>query len=698
MTRRRPALLAAVLVALVGALGPGVAAPALAASPGLTIVGDARYDVDPDHGAVHVSVKMTAVNHLSDTKTRLYYFDRAYLAVPPNTTGFRIVGAGGPKVRVAASKPDHTLLRIDFGARLGSKATRGLQLTFDIRDPGGEPMRDTRIGTSLVTFGAWAYASEGTPGGSVTVVFPPGYSIDARSDQLGEPTTDAAGRTVYASGRLAQPLAFFAYFVADKPSAFTTSTRTVDVGGRPLDVTIRAWPDDPAWAERTGDLVEQGVPWLSSMIGLPWVTAQPFVVSEAINSSGAPFAGRYDPDAATIEIAYYADPLVVLHETAHAWFDGGLLADRWANEGFATLYAVGAAHSLGIDAGLPAITPERQAAGVPLNAWAPVGENEPTTEDYGYAASAELARLVAERAGPTGLASIWQAAHDGVAAYQPAGLRDRDGGSAMPGSMMAGEPAGSDAAPTEMADGPPDWRGLLDLLEDRTGKKYDDLWRTWVVRHEEASLLDARAEARRQYDAVVQRAGEWRLPEVVRQAMRAWQFDQATELLTAADRALDDRDEVQAKASAAGLALPSTLEAAFEGDRGFAAASAEAEAELAAIRAYDQAAAARPVDPGAVEQIGLWGTTPAVDIEQAKAAFVAGDLRGSVDASAAAYVAWDGARDAGRNRVMTILAAAIAALVAVAFVVNGIRGVAARRASSRNRRAGTTGPAARPSD
>jgi hypothetical protein len=47
---------------------------------------------------------------------------------------------------------------------------------------------------------------------------------------------------------------------------------------------------------------------------------------------------------------------------------------------------------------------------------------------------------------------------------------------------------------------------------------------------------------------------------------------------------------------------------------------------------------------------------------------------------------------------MSILAAAIAAFVAVAFVVNGVRGVAARRSSSRNRRAGTAGPAARPSD
>jgi hypothetical protein len=263
--------------------------------------------------------------------------------------------------------------------------------------------------------------------------------------------------------------------------------------------------------------------------------------------------------------------------------------------------------------------------------------------------------------------------------------------------MATGHPATSDVAQTEMGAAAPDWRGLLDLLEDRTGKKYDDLWRAWVVRHEEASLLDARAAARRQYDEVVSRAGEWQLPPIVRQAMRAWQFDQATELLTAADHALDDRDEVFAKASAADLVVPRAFESAFEGDRGFAAASAEAEAELAAIRAYQQAMAVREEDPGLVEQIGLWGVEPEIDIARAASAFSAGELRESVEASAAAFSAWDGARDAGRNRVMSILAAAIAAFVAVAFVVNGIRGMAHRR-TARSAARGARRPHATPTD
>jgi hypothetical protein len=690
MTGRRATLVVALMAALAGALAPVSAAPARAATPSLTIVSDAIYVVDPDNAAVHVTVNLNALNHLKDTKTRLYFFDRAYLAVPPNTSNFKISARDTkPAVTVAASKADHTLLRIDFGRRLPSGSSRGMSLSFDIIDPGGEPTRTTRIGPSLVAFGAWAYASESTPGSTVTVVFPPDYTIDARSDLIGEPTNDADGRTIFKTAKLAQPLSFFAYFVADKPSAFVESTQTVTIAGRPLDVTIRAWPDDPAWAERTGALVAQGVPVLAESIGLPWVASRPFVVAEAVSQTGSAYAGRYDPEDATVEIAYYADPLVTLHEAAHAWFDGGLLADRWANEGFASWYALDAARKLGMEVAPAGLTPEQQAARIPLNAWGPLGQNDAPTEDVGYAASAELARLIAERAGPDGLAGVWQAARDGVAAYQPAGLETPS--ASMPGTMTAGQPAGSDAAPIEMGAAPPDWRGLLDLLEDETGQKYDDLWRAYVVRHEEATLLDLRASARRQYDDVVARAGEWQLPPIVRQAMRAWQFDQASELLAAADHTLDDRDQVFAKASAADLVVPRALEAAFEGDRGFAAASAEAEAELAAIRAYAQAMATREVDPGIVEQIGLWGVEPDADIARAAAAFSSGELRDSVEASSAAFSAWDGAREAGRNRVMSILAAAIAAFVAVAFVVNGIRGMAGRRNARARRVTGHEG-------
>jgi len=42
-------------------------------------------------------------------------------------------------------------------------------------------------------------------------------------------------------------------------------------------VTIRAWPDDPAWAERTAGIVEKGIPVLADAIGLRWTAERPFI-------------------------------------------------------------------------------------------------------------------------------------------------------------------------------------------------------------------------------------------------------------------------------------------------------------------------------------------------------------------------------------------------------------------------------------
>jgi hypothetical protein len=690
MSRQAFGRLVLVIVLALGLL-PATAQPALAAAPSLTLTSDTRYDVDPEAGLVHVSVGLTAVNHLKDTKTRQYYFDRAFLAVQPGTANFAISAASGtPTVKVASAKADHTLLQIDFGRRLPAGSSRTFTLTFDITDPGGAPTRDVRIGPSLVSFSAWAFASPETPGGSVAVVFPAEYSIEVQSDQLGEPTTDGEGRTIYASGRLADPLTFFAYFVADRPASYVASNLSIDVGGDTVPIVIRSWPDDPAWATRVTGLVERGLPILAGEIGLPWFAEKPLAIAESISRSAEGYSGRYDPATGRIDIAYYAGSFVVLHEIAHAWFDGNLLAERWANEGFASWYALQAAATIEEPVTAPTLTPELAAHRVQLNDWAISDGGDSATDAYGYAASAELALLIAERAGPSGLASVWEAARERVAAYQPAGLDPGAGGAAMPGPVPG---AGSDVANAERTTEPPDWRGLLDLLEDRTGERYDDLWRTWVVRPEEAGLLTLRATTRREYADVVGRAGEWRLPAVVRQAMRAWQFDEASELLGAADLALDDRDSVASAASAAGLEVPRSLEAAFESDAGFAAAAAEADAQLATIEAYESARDARPAEPTPIEQVGLWWATPDRDVERAAEAFGSGDLRASVEASSAAFQAWTGADETGRSRIATIIGAIVAALIAVWLVISAIRGIwrtgssrAARLREARRRR------------
>ena len=664
--------IAPLLLTLAGLIAPGLAPVARAAATDLTLTTQTRYDVQPDQARVHVTAAVTAVNHLANTKTRLYYFDKAYLAVQSGAAGFKISGPGGPSVHVAAHTADHNLLRIDFGTRLPAGATRTWTLTFDLVDTGGAPTRQLRVGASLVTFPAWSFASRSASGGSVTVSFPAGYKVDVQAAGLRAPTTDATGQIVYETGQLSQPLAFFAYFVADKPTDFHETTRSITVSGQPLSLALRAWPDDPAWAKRIGDLLDKGLPALGDAIALPWRNNGPLVVAEAISRSTSGYSGLYDPTSGRIEIAYYAGPFVALHEVAHAWFDGSLLADRWANEGFASLYAIRAGQAIGVKVAADPLTAKLTAVGIPLNAWGPAGSGDPLVEDYGYAASAELARLVAARAGDPALTQVWQAASHGLPAYQPPGLD-------------TGSVAGTTGAPlgAETGAAPPDWRGLLDLLEEKTGHPFDDLWRTWVLRPAELHLLDQRVTARTRYQAVVTRAGTWALPVVVRQAMRAWQFDTATQLLDAADRALDDRDTVTKAATAAGLTVPPTLRAAFEGGSGFAGMTAETDAEVATIGAYQTATAARPPQLDLIQQIGLLDAAPEADLARAKTAFADGKLRDSVVASSSAQAVGLEARDLGQKRLLSIVAAIIAAALGLGFLFLSVRRRARRRARRR---------------
>ncbi|MFL5679060.1 MAG: hypothetical protein ACJ77B_00495 [Chloroflexota bacterium] len=669
LLRHTVAALLALLVATGLVAAPPLARETRAATPDLTLVGDARYDVDPEHRRVHVTVDLVATNRLHDTATKRYYFDRAFLPVLPGTTGFRLSSSsGGGSVTVTRRRTDYSLLQLNFGQRIFSGTSARFQLRFALPDAGGAATRDVRIGPSLVSFPAWAYATPSTSGGSVTVSFPTGYTIDIASGSLPKPTT-TGGRVVYRSGTLTNPLEFFAFFVADKPGSYAETKTSAKVNGTTAPLAIRAWPDDPEWGKRVSALFRRGLPVIGQLVGLPWSRPQGLVVQEGVSRTTGGYAGLFDPREGRVEVAYYADDFVILHEASHAWFNGALLADRWANEAFASYYALAAAGKLDEKVTSPKLNDTLRKSKIQLNAWGAVGREASATEDYAYAASLTLATELAKRAGQDGLRDVWSAAANAVAPYQPPAAA-----------------AGAAATAPEKASGVPDWRGLLDLLEDKTGKKYDDLWREWVVKDTEKPLLDARRAALDDYAAVIAETGTWQLPRVVRDDLRAWQFDDAKALLAEARQVLDRRAGLEHDAAAAGVKLPATLETAFETGTSFAAATAAADAEAAAIRTLDAATAAKPHDIGPVAQIGLIGATPEADLAAARSSFESGDLLASAQRAAAAKSAWSGAEDLGRNRILGVAGLSLLALLALALAFSLSR---ARRS---RRRSGASGP------
>ena len=295
-------------------------------------------------------------------------------------------------------------------------------------------------------------------------------------------------------GRLAKPLTFYAFLVG-RPAGRLHRPRPSSrrSAGPPSELTVRSWPEDKAWRKRVGDLVGRGPAGpRRRAIGLPWPRTEPLVVQEAVSRSTGGYAGLFDPTKGLVEIAYYANDFVVLHESAHSWFNGSLLADRWANEAFASYYGLEAAKALKVKATGDVLTPKLQKAKIPLNAWGAVGREPAATEDYAYAATLG-ARAGDRPAGRRRRAARGLGRRRGTDRGVPAAGRARDG--RRPGPVGARSETGRNATP-ELVDGPPDWRGLLDLLEARTSADYDDLWRTWVARDTDLPLLDARAAAR----------------------------------------------------------------------------------------------------------------------------------------------------------------------------------------------------------
>jgi hypothetical protein len=166
---------------------------------------------------------------------------------------------------------------------------------------------------------------------------------------------------------------------------------------------------------------------------------------------------------------------------------------------------------------------------------------------------------------------------------------------------------------------------------------------------------------------------------VVRESLRAWQFDQATQLLGDAREILKRRAELQQAAAEIGTTLPAQIEAAFEGDAGFGAATAEADAEAAALETIRAAAASRPEAGNALTQLGLIGATPDATLGAARTAFAAGDLGRVAQEADAAQKVWSSAEEIGRNRLLAGVGVALIGLMGLALLIGQVRDRRRRR-------------------
>ena len=633
LAQRAMALGVAVGVLVVGpAIGLSGTTVDGAGIPSLTVVGDARYGVEPDAARVRVSVGLTIRNRRGETVTRRSWYDRAYLAIQPSASNLRVAGAGGsPSVRVSRTAADHKLVEIRFGKRVYSNQSIALRLSFDMRDQGGGPGRFVRIGPGLVSFPVWAFASDSTPGARATVVIPAGLEIQHGADAFTTRTARDDGTTELATAPLTDATRLRAYVVATGEAGFVDSSLTVPASGGSLRIDIRGWTDDDTWRRRMTALVERAATAIAAETGLAGPPAG-LVVEEATTWGLGGASVAWDPTIGRLLVAHDAPDSAVVRAISDVFLSSDIIAERWAIEGLSEVYAERVAAATGVKIAGPPWSDDLIAEAGPLNAWAGPAAEPTKADQAALAASAELGRRLIARVGVDGARAAFARLASGESVYQPIG-------------------PGAEGLPPEKTAGLSDWRRILDAFEAEaeSGATVDDLWVSFVVRPDEAILLPQRTAARDRYRSTVSSAAGWALPAAIREALANWRFDTAQGLLDEVDRAIGARAALEGSAAELRLQLPEHVKPLFERGR-LEAALVEADAESRALDAIAAAtSASSPIGPLAA--VGLLGETPSADLGAARTAFESGYVDEAAGAASRAEATWLEAEAIGRSRL-----------------------------------------------
>lgn len=621
----------AVLVACLVILAAGMTAPSVArGADGLIVTSQAVYEVRPEEQRIDVIVNVAATNVTPDTATELTFYTGVSLPIPPDATQVS-ASSGSAALGVAVEfEDDVAYAEVAFASDLFFQDTYRFSLRFSLTDSGGDPGRETWIRSRFVAFPVWSFGTPGASGASVEVILPAGFDATAAAGGLEVQDDGDAVRLV--STTIDDPAAFFAYVTAERATERARTRLEIPLAQGDESVILFSWPDDPDWRDRVESILVRGLPVLEEEIGVPYPLVGVLNVTEHAYAHLGDYAGFFIPGDDAIEIRFDADAFTTLHEAAHIWFNDDLADERWLGEAFASYYAELVGTALGESLVTSELTDDLREHAFPLVEWGDPGQESLDREDYGYAATHEVARLIAALAGPDGLRAVWRAEDVGRMAYA---IHDDE------------RPARGDAAADE-------WQRLLDLFEVETGADFDPIWVEWIVGDDHNDLLAAREEARDAYALTTTALDDWEMPRSTRVLMEAWDFAPAMAELAAVTEVSEEARMIATAAGQLDLSVTDGVAVALASD-GIEAAGAEAESQSAALATIRASALRleRPLAP--TEQVGLIGELePSTLLDAARAAFEAGDVVEAGETAVAAAEALDASADRGRLRVSLV--------------------------------------------
>ncbi len=645
-------LAAAGTIALIASFAPTAVGTVNAADDFLRLGADATYRVDPGDRLVRVRIDFDATNlrpnavsrsSLGTTTTR-YYFDRIVFAVPAEARSLQATSAGGALTTSVRARDRYREVTVRF-PNLFYRASRAIRVEFTL--PGGKPRStsDIRVGSAFTTFTAWAWGDAGRS--TVRIILPTGFDDAGYGEDIVQRTRP--DQVEMSTGTIRRPDEWYRVVVADRPTALTDLR--IEPGGR--GVVVKAWPEDTVWRDRVADVLDEGLPALEELVGLPWPVSGDLSVSEVHAPLLHGYAGFYDASTDEIAMSEDLDDHTILHEASHAWFNGDLIDDRWIDEGLAEYYADRVRQTLGLSNEFaPTVIEPTDAGAFPLNDWPDPARIDSAESDqkerFGYGAGYTVIRRIAEDIGDDGMKAVLAAANSGENPY-----------------------AGDAGAEKTGAD--PDWRRFLDLVEEvGDTDTADDLFGRWVVTAEERGTLRTREDARDAYAALDAAGAEWAVPRGIRAYMSLWRFPDATKLIDEAEPVLARRDDLAAATADLQLASPSDLERPFEealasDDLGEVKATLEDRIETAGAIAQARDALAAERTP--LVALGLAGATPDAGYEAARAAFESGDVAAATTASAATMSLLTGAESVGTTRAVVIGAVVVGLLLLLAVLI-----------------------------
>ena len=645
------------LVAAVTLLASLAAGPAQAADDALRLAVATTYRVDPAGAVVHVTLDVRATNLKPSTATTFFYFDTLSFGIQPEARSISATQNGRTLSLTARTRDGYRQVVVKTPRLLFRQPTL-TRIAFDL--PSGEPRSDStiRVGRAHTRFPVWAWGDTGLA--DVRVILPRAFAAEVQSFPLdtGQPlhSSPGSGQPTYVADDIEDPNRWHATVDAANRNGLTDVR--LDLPDKAI--AIHAWPEDTEWLDRVTDVLETGLPDLETAIGLPWPVTDELSVSEVSTAAIEGYAGLYDSADDEIRISEELDEQVIVHEAAHAWFDGGLFAQRWISEGLADEYAarVVAANAGTVRLEPPPIRP-LSAGAFRLNAWPPpsrIDTDTRVTESFGYDASWTVIAAIVAEVGEAGMRDVFEAAAARRLAY-------------------AGE------GPAETTTATTDWRRFLDLVEELGGATTaTGLFEGWIVTDDEATELTERTAARAEYAALLEDGGTWRPGILVRKPMSAWQFDTAHAAMALARTVLADRTALEAATDELRLPFPTTLEGAYEGADSaddLELLDARLDAWLTAAAKVRTARDALVVARAPLVELGLIGTEPDTAYRAALAAFAAGDDAAAVGGSSATLAVLAGAEEIGRGRALAAGTGAIVVVVllvlAVAFLVSRSR-------------------------